>query len=55
MTDYQVIFNYKTQEFSATTVNAVDADEAEQFAREYVAETFPEAFDLEIETVRVIN
>lgn len=53
--DYQVIFNFKTQEFSATTVNAVDPDEAEQFAREYIAETYPEAFDIEIETVRVLN
>lgn len=53
--DYQVIFNYKEPVFSATTVNAIDPDEAEQFAREYIAETFPEAIDIEIENVRVLN
>ncbi len=53
--DYQVIFNYKEPVFDATIVNAIDKDEAEQFAREYIAETFPDAVDLEIETVRVVN
>lgn len=40
---YNVDFDYMVEQFGTTTVEADDPEQAEQFAREYVHETYPEA------------
>lgn len=43
MTNYNVNFDYMVEEFGAVNVEADDTEQATQFAREYVLETYPEA------------
>lgn len=56
MTSYSVDYSYKIEEFSSTVIEADDKEQAEQFAREYVLETYPEisAADLIIDEVKEV-
>ena len=42
MTAYSVDYSYMIEEFGNTVVNADDVEQAEQFAKEYILETYPE-------------
>lgn len=48
MKDWNVEFDYNIRTGGAMTFQAETRDEAEQNARDYVAETYTEAFDVEI-------
>lgn len=54
MAKFDVAGSFKTDEFFNMDFNASTTDEAEQLAREYVSATFPEAFDVEIDTIKEI-
>lgn len=54
MSTFNVNFDYMVEEFGATTVEADDKEQAEQFAREYVLETYPEAVQVVIGEVSEI-
>lgn len=48
MNNYIVQYDYSKRAGSSTTVAAESKDEAEMFAKEYISETYPDAFDVEI-------
>lgn len=52
---YDVEFEYKVTEFGITSLEATDPEQADEFAREYVYETFPDITDLSIVTVREVK
>lgn len=56
MTSYNVEYSYKIEEFSSTVVEADDKEQAEQFAREYVLDTYPEisVADLSIDKIEEV-
>lgn len=53
MTNYNINFDYMVEEFGATVIEADDKEQAEQFGREYVLETYPEACNVVIEVTEV--
>ena len=54
MTAYNVEYSYSVEEFGNTLVNADDVEQAEMFAREYVQETYPEAYAITIDKTQEI-
>lgn len=55
MTNYEVDFSYKLEEYASTTVEADDKEQAEQFAREYILDTFHPCTDIAIDAVREVK
>lgn len=55
MPNYEVDYSYKIEEYGSTTIQADDKEQAEQFAREYVQDTFDQCFGVEIEEVREVS
>ena len=55
MKTYEVGFSYKVEEFGTVELQALDADEADDFGREHVYSAFPEASDITIDYVKEIN
>jgi hypothetical protein len=55
MTNFVVDYTYKIEADGSYTVTADDADQADDLTREYVRETFPDAYGVEIEDVKEIN
>lgn len=55
MKDFEVGFSYKVVEFGTVTLQALDADEADDFGREHVYEAFPEATDITIDYVKELK
>lgn len=54
MSTKQVDYSYKIPEFGTYTVDAIDNDEAAQFTREYLYDTYPDISDISIDVVRSI-
>lgn len=52
---YDVEFSYKLPEWGNVELEAIDADEAETLAERYVKETFPDAMDVEVTSVREVK
>lgn len=48
MTNYNIHYSYKVEEFGTTFIEADDREQAEEFAFDYVLETHPEAARLDI-------
>lgn len=55
MNNYIVAFDYSIRTGSTMTFAADTKDEAEMLARDYVSETYRDAFDIEIVEVDEIN
>lgn len=55
MKDYEIGFTYKIEEFGTVQLQAVDINEADEFCREHVYTSFPEATDITVDYVREIN
>lgn len=55
MKDYNVEFDYNIRTGGAMTFQAETRSEADDMAREYVSETYPDAFDIEVVEVEEIN
>lgn len=54
MPAYNIKFSYSVEEFNETVINADDQEQAEMFALEYVHETYPEGYAIEIDEVKEI-
>lgn len=52
---YDVEFEYKIMEYGVTSLEADNPDQADEYAREYVYETYPDVTDLSIVTVREVK
>lgn len=52
---YEVDFDYKIEEYGTVQVEARDNDEAEDFAREHIAEAYPEVTNISINVIREIR
>lgn len=55
MFTYEVDYSYYIEEFAMQVINADDPDQAEEFALEYIKDTYPEATNIKIEMVKKIN
>lgn len=55
MTFYEVDFSYKIEEFGVVETEATDMEEAEDFAREHIAEAYPEVTDISIDAIKEIK
>lgn len=55
MTNYEVDYSYKMEEYGTLPVNADSVEDAEQQTLDYVRETYPDNLGIEIETVREIQ
>lgn len=53
--NYEVGFTYKVEEFGAVTLQALNADEADDLGREHVYTAFPEATDITVDYVKEVN
>lgn len=54
MTNYITQFDYSIRTGGSMTFEADSKDEAEILAKEYVAETYPAAFDIEVVEVDAV-
>lgn len=54
MTAYEIDGSYMIKEWASVTLNANDVDHAEDLAKEYFLETYPEAEDFEIDAIREV-
>lgn len=52
---FEVDYSYKITEGGSTIVDTNDRQEAEDMAYDYVRDTFPEAYDIDIEAVREVK
>ena len=55
MTYYAVDFSYKIEEYGVVELEADNLEQAEDFAREYVAETYPDVMDVSIDGIKEIK
>jgi hypothetical protein len=57
MTAYNFDYSYTVEEFGNCVVNADNVEQAEEFAKEYVLDTYPEisAATLVIDTIKEVN
>lgn len=55
MPNYEVDYSYKIEEYGTVPVTADTKEQADQFAREYVQDTYDQCFGIEIEEVREIT
>lgn len=55
MPNYEVDYSYKIEEYGTHPVVADDKEQADQFTREYVQDTYDQCFGIEIEEVREIK
>ncbi len=53
--NYAIDFTYKIIEGGTVTLPAIDIDDADQKAREYIAETYEGVDDVFIETIRELD
>ena len=52
--NYDVDYSFKTEQCGIVLIEADDPEQASLFAREYVIEEFPEAMNIEIDSVKEI-
>lgn len=52
---YEVDYAYSIEEYGTHVVNADTKEQAEEFTREYVQDTFDQVFDIKIEEVREVK
>lgn len=52
---YEVDFGYKIEEYGVVTLEADDIEQADEFAREYVKETYLDCTDIVIDTIKEIK
>ena len=52
---YEIEYSYDIREGGATTVEADDNEQAEQYGREYVLETFDDIMNVSIDGVRELK
>lgn len=57
MPAYSVDYSYMIEEFGNTVVNADDVEQAEQYAKEYILETYPEisSATLVFDSIKEVN
>lgn len=55
MTSYEVDFTYKIEEYGVVTVEADNKEQAEDFAREYVTETYNDVLNISIDDIREVT
>lgn len=55
MNNYITAFDYSLRTGGTMTFEADTKDEAEQLAKEYVIETYPEAFDIDVVEVDLVK
>lgn len=55
MANFIVDFNYSMPEYGTVTVSADSYEEAEEAALEYVRETYDEAKNIEIESIKELS
>lgn len=53
--NYVTQYDYSIRTGGTMTFNADSKDEAEELAKEYIADTYPEAFDIEIVEVDAVK
>lgn len=55
MARYAVDFSYKIEEFGVVEMDADNIEQAEDFAREYVQETYPDVLDVQIDSIKELK
>lgn len=55
MSFYEIDFTYKIEEYGTVTLEADDSEQAEEFGREYIKETYTDVMDIQIDEVKVIE
>jgi len=53
--NYQIDFSYMIEEYGTVTIAAMDAQEADEMAREYVRDTFEDAKSITVEEIKELN
>lgn len=52
---YDIGFTYKVEEYGVVSLEAADPEQADEFGREYVRESFPDVTDVEIDYVKELK
>jgi len=52
---YDIGFTYKVEEYGVVNLEADTEDQADEFGREYVRESFPDVSDIEIDYIREVK
>lgn len=55
MPNYEIDFSYKIEEFASVALQADDKEQAEQFAREYILDTYHPCSDISIDAIRELK
>lgn len=55
MTNYAVDFSYKIEEYGVVELEADTLEQAEDFAREYVTETYSDVTDVQIDGIKEVT
>lgn len=55
MSFYEIDYAYKIKEWGVVTLEADDVEQAEDFGKEYVRESFPDVTEIEIEGIKEIK
>ena len=55
MSFYEIDFTYKVEEYGTVTVEAVDREQAEEFAREHISDAYDDVIDVTIDEVKEIK
>lgn len=57
MSYYEIDFGYKIEEYGVVELEADDVEQAEEFAREYVKDTYPDDIisDITIDAIKEIK
>lgn len=54
MTQYTVDFTYKIEEYGVVELEADDIEQAEEFAKEYITDTYPDVTDIAIDGIKEV-
>lgn len=55
MKNFQVDFSYMIEEYGTVSIAAMDDQEADELARDYVRDTFEDAKSITIEEIKELN
>lgn len=55
MKQFEIGFTYRIEEYGTVELEAIDDTEADEFARTYVREAFPDAMGIEIDYIKELK
>lgn len=55
MSNYEIGFTYKVEEYGVVSLTADNDDQADEFAREHVREAYPDVTDIQIDFIKEVK